>query len=168
MKKIVCLALLLFARTAWAGEFDRDIHSLVIHGDIYTAACSQTMKTQLRQSIASRKREKAPDDLWRLVYGMLCSDEKKDEHFVLSRMPESITEVNEDSGQEPSREDLRSRKEKLSLMARAGAWNPELEFSSNRAEVRLFFWINEACVSELDFVWKKGRWYIGGAGTSCN
>jgi hypothetical protein len=170
MKKFVFLAVvLLFVRQACASERNQDIQSLVVHGDLYTSACSQASKIHLYTEIAVKKHKKAPDDLWRLMNAMLCGKGEKDEHFVLSRMPGDITEVNREAEYGMYRERLSTREEKLSLMAGSAAWNPELEFlAAGPVEVRLSYWINEVCVNDLEFAYKNGLWHIVGAGILCD
>lgn len=170
MGKLVCRAKLgLVACAIWmspAAAFS-PTNDLVMHGESYPNACSET---QLRNSKASLVEKKPLQAMqaWHAIRMLLCAPvNSANVHLVAKLLTRRVNSSSEGTGSEPKFESVAGNAELArNLMAGGRAWN--VSILVDHREIKLHYAPDEACIAGVTLENPKGTWRITEFGEACD
>ncbi|MEW6370430.1 MAG: hypothetical protein AB1584_05795 [Pseudomonadota bacterium] len=140
---------------------------LKMHGTSYPNACADEESQVLRDKIVASKVAEA-SQLWQAVKIILCAPRsKRDRIFVAGLIPSKVREVAESTGDTPSFRIVQRTPELIEdVMAGGKAWDAEVSFDSRKLVLQYF--VNEACVKRITFIFQRSKWLVYSVGEACD
>ena len=169
MKAIVILAVFgLFSEVSVALQKNEYI-TLESSGEKIASSC-RDLGRSARQSLVKQSSISRRMDLLMLMDLVLCGDAgiEKNKEKLFSRLARFVDVESEGAGQERGR---KSRKRSIKLvdeiMAGGDAYGDQLNTIDN-SRVKLSYYLNEACISDLTFVLQRSKWMIAKRASACD
>lgn len=169
MKAIVILAVFgLFSEVSVAVQKNEYI-TLESSGEKIASSCydlgRSTRHSLVKQSSISRKM-----DFLMLIDLVLCGDVvvEENKYKIFNRLMRIVDIESEGSGQEREKKGRkRSIKLATEVMAGRDAYGDQLNVF-DKSKLKLSYYSNEACISDLTFVLQRGKWMIAKQASACD
>lgn len=138
--------------------------SLEMNGTTYPSSCDEAAWEPLAKELRDAAGKRDPMELESLLQAYLCGSDARAAAIILRAAPVNVTLTTEGTGEPTTRRRVQSRE---ALEPRGGrAWNATVQ--SDRSDVGVTFFTNEACVRSITFRPVKAGWRVRAAGEACD
>ena len=138
--------------------------TLTIQGDEYKSACALAERDALKQQIAEAAAGRREEVLATLVFTTLCGKDSMANEAVRHASIKSIKLTSTSTGSEKA---IVTTIARTDLNAYASAvWNASVE--TDRDDVNLHFYKNEACIEPLTFKNPRKTWWPAAIAQACD